>query len=191
MKHQLSIVLGAVAVLVTSAALAAGSGLPGDTGRPLGGLMPLDTSKLPPPPPEPPAARAPALALALKAAQAIAAGCKQFHLGVAVVNAEGGPILFYIPDGSRASHSYGALRKAYTAIHFKEDSSKVMRETQKDPAVAAQITADPNLQAFGGAVLLKVGDEIVGAIGVSGAEPGGHDEECALIGLAAIKAELK
>jgi uncharacterized protein GlcG (DUF336 family) len=45
--------------------------------------------------------------------------------------------------------------------------------------------------AFSGGILLKAGDEIIGAIGVSGAEPGGHDEECALKGLEKIKSQLK
>jgi uncharacterized protein GlcG (DUF336 family) len=36
-----------------------------------------------------------------------------------------------------------------------------------------------------------VGDKLVGAIGVSGAEPGGHDEECGLVGLEKIKSDLK
>jgi uncharacterized protein GlcG (DUF336 family) len=33
--------------------------------------------------------------------------------------------------------------------------------------------------------------DTVGAIGVSGAEPGCHDEECALLGVEMIKSELK
>jgi uncharacterized protein GlcG (DUF336 family) len=36
-----------------------------------------------------------------------------------------------------------------------------------------------------------VGDEIIGAIGVSGAEPGRHDNECGLIGVEKIKNQLK
>jgi uncharacterized protein GlcG (DUF336 family) len=36
-----------------------------------------------------------------------------------------------------------------------------------------------------------MGSEIIGAIGVSGAEPGGHDDECAQIGVDKISARLK
>ena len=53
-----------------------------------------------------------------------------------------------------------------------------------------KITADPNLQAFSGGLPLMVGDKLIGAIGVSGAEPGSHDEECGLAGLARIKDDL-
>ena len=35
------------------------------------------------------------------------------------------------------------------------------------------------------------GEKIVGAIGVSGAEPGHHDDECAQFGVAKIKDRLK
>jgi uncharacterized protein GlcG (DUF336 family) len=64
-------------------------------------------------------------------------------------------------------------------------------KAQQDPKFAAKVRADPNLITFGGGIPLKVGNEIVGAIGVGGAEPGGHDEECGLKGLAAIKDQLK
>lgn len=43
-------------------------------------------------------ARTPSIELALVAAKAIAEGCKQFSLGVAVVISEGVPILVYIPE---------------------------------------------------------------------------------------------
>jgi uncharacterized protein GlcG (DUF336 family) len=40
-------------------------------------------------------------------------------------------------------------------------------------------------------VLLKVGDEIVGAIGVGGARGSENDEACALAGLERIQSRLK
>jgi uncharacterized protein GlcG (DUF336 family) len=66
-----------------------------------------------------------------------------------------------------------------------------VEQAQKDPAFAAKIKADPNLMAFHGGLLLEVGAEVIGAIGVSGAEPGGHDDECGTIGLNRIKDRLK
>jgi uncharacterized protein GlcG (DUF336 family) len=137
------------------------------------------------------AARAPAIALAVEAAQAIASGCKQYALGVAVVNSAGEPILVYLPDGSEPSHGYTAVRKAYTAAKLKTDTTPLVEKAQKDPEFAATIKADPNLMAFHGGLLLKAGTEVLGAIGVSGAEPGGHDDECGTIGLNKIKDRLK
>jgi len=136
-------------------------------------------------------ARAPAIALAVEAAEAIAQGCRQYALGAAVVDSEGRPILVYLPDGSEPSHGYTAIRKAYTAVKMKTNTTALVEKAQKDPAFAAQFNSDPNLMAFHGGLLLKVGDEIIGAIGVSGAEPGGHDDECGMIGLNKIKDRLK
>jgi uncharacterized protein GlcG (DUF336 family) len=136
-------------------------------------------------------ARAPAIDLAVQAVRAIAEACKQYPLGVAVVNAEGAPTLIYIPDGTDPHHGYTALRKAYTAIVFKVNTSQLVNRAQQDADFAAKIKADPNLMAFSGGLLLKAGNDIIGAIGVSGAEPGRHDEECGLVGLKAIKDRLK
>lgn len=184
--------IGLTMALVATSAFAEGSGMPGDGGRFMNGIFPEN----PPPRPagamaEPKAARAPAMELALQAVQAVAQGCKQYGLGVAVVNSEGAPILVYVPDGSTAGHGYTAIRKAYTAITFKTDTSALVVRGQKDAEFAAKVKADPNLMAFKGGLLLKAGDQIVGAIGVSGAEPGGHDEECGLMGLNKIKDKLK
>lgn len=179
-------------------ALAQVPALPGDRGRPMGGIMavpgtPRPTIAVPVAPP--PAAKtltaAPSMATALKAAEAIADACKQYPLGIAVVDADGVAKLIYVPDRSEAWHGYSAVRKAYTAITFKADTSQIVKKAQDDADVAAKVKADPNLQAFSGGLLLKVGDKIIGAIGVSGAEPGGHDEECGLAGLAKIKDDLK
>ena len=131
------------------------------------------------------------MALALEAAQAIVAACKQYTLGVTVVNAEGAPKLVYVPDGSDAGHGYMALRKAYTAVTFKVPTSQLVSKAREDQELGARIKSDPNLLAFSGGLLLKVGDEIIGAIGVSGAEPGHHDEECGLAGLKKIQDRLK
>jgi uncharacterized protein GlcG (DUF336 family) len=129
--------------------------------------------------------------LAMKAAMAIDEGCKQYGLALAVVNSEGVATLIYVPDRSAAWHGYSAVRKAYTAMVFKEPTSQLVTDVQHDTAAADKVRADPNLQAQSGGVPLKVGNDVIGAIGVSGAEPGGHDEECALIGLNKIKAEMK
>jgi uncharacterized protein GlcG (DUF336 family) len=188
----------ATAVLVsTSAALAAGSGMPGDSGKPRGGdgIMPVASATPAPAPanatPQPKPARAPGIDLALKAIQAIAAGCRQYPFGAAVVNSVGEPILVYIPDGSRASHTYTAIRKAYSAVTYKVPTRQVIEKAQTDAEFAAKVKADPNLVAYGGGIPLMVGGEVIGAIGVSGAEPGAHDEECGMMGLDAIKGQLK
>jgi uncharacterized protein GlcG (DUF336 family) len=162
----------------------------GDNGVPRPNLQPTAAVPAPSPPP-PPAAPALPIELALQAARAIAQACKQYPLGVAVVNSEGAPILVYIPDGSEAAHTYTAIRKAYTTVKFKVPTSDLTIRAAQDPHFAATIKADPNLIAFKGGIPLQAGNDIIGAIGVSGAEPGGHDEECGMIGIAKIKDQLK
>jgi uncharacterized protein GlcG (DUF336 family) len=184
-------ITGVMALMSASGALAQSSNLPGDNGRMMEGILPTQ----PPPPPAGPMPHittpAPSVRLALKAAQTIAHDCRQYALGIAVVNAKGAPILVYIPDGSDPSHAYTAIRKAYTAVTFNIDTSRLVQRGQQDASFAAQVKADPNLMAFSGGLLLKSHNETIGAIGVSGAEPGGHDEECGLKGREAIESQLK
>ncbi|MDB6012217.1 MAG: GlcG [Gammaproteobacteria bacterium] len=183
------------AVLTASSVLSVGSELPGDVARPGDNGVPRPdlqpTAAVPAPrPPPPPAALGPPIELALQAARAIAQACKQYPLGVAVVNSEGAPILVYIPDGSEPAHTYTAIRKAYTTVKFKVPTSELTIRAARDTHFAATIKADPNLIAFKGGIPLRAGSYIIGAIGVSGAEPGGHDEECGMVGIASIKDQL-
>lgn len=187
----LTVVITCVTCIAASAAPApTGSGFPGDRGRPFDGL-PFPPGPLPPRPPEPPLPRSPPLALALEAAQAIVEACKGYHVGVSVIDAAGAPKLYYIPDGTDGSHAYTGFRKAYTALTFKMPTSEVGPLTRTDPAVKARIKADTNLLTFAGGMLLKAGDEVIGAVGVSGAEPSAKDEECGLVGINKIKDRLK
>jgi uncharacterized protein GlcG (DUF336 family) len=112
-------------------------------------------------------------------------------MALAVVDSQGVAKLIYVPDGSAAWHGYGAVRKAYTAVTFKSDTSKILKMAKEDAATMEKFKSDPNLQAQSGGLVLMAGDKLIGAIGVSGAEPGGHDEECGLVGLAKIKNDLK
>jgi uncharacterized protein GlcG (DUF336 family) len=187
MKTRTLSAITAAGLIIAATASASDSGLPGDHPRPGDNGVPVANPQ-PRPPTQHHAARAPSIVMALKIAQTIAEQCKQYPLGVAVVNAEGAPILVYIPDGSEPFHAYTAIRKAYTAVTYKVPTSELIQKAQQDPAFAAQIKADPNLIAFKGGIPLKAGAEIIGAIGVSGAEPGSHDEECALKGLEATTA---
>jgi len=180
----------ASATPATTGSTAPGSGFPGDMGRPFNGL-PFPPGPLPPRPPERPLPKAPSIDLVLEAAKAIVAACKGYHVGVSVIDSAGTPKLYYIPDGTDGSHAYTGFRKAYTALTFKMPTSRVGTLTKTDPSVVAKVKADPNLLTFAGGLLLTAGDEVIGAIGVSGAEPSAKDEECGLVGVDKIKDRLK
>jgi uncharacterized protein GlcG (DUF336 family) len=187
----------AVLVVALSAASAdetrdKSAAFPGDLGRPFDGLpLPTGPARRPPWPSRPPPARALAVELALQAAQEAVAACAGSHVGVAIIDAAGTPKLYYVPDGTAGFHAYTGFRKAYTALTFKMPTSEVGALSKTDATVAAKITADTNFLSFAGGIPIRVGDEIIGAIGVSGAEPSAIDEKCANAGLEKIKALAK
>jgi uncharacterized protein GlcG (DUF336 family) len=165
---------------------------PGDLGRPFNGLpLPDGPSRRPPWPTKPQPARTPSMDVALQLARAVVDACKGYHVGVSIIDAAATPKLYYIPDGTAGFHAYTAFRKANTALRFKLPTSEVGTLSKTDAKVAATITADSSLLSFPGGVPITVGNEIVGAIGVSGAEPSAIDEKCAQAGLAGISALLK
>lgn len=190
-----SIIITSALIAVCAGASAAaptgsGSGFPGDMGRPFNGL-PMPAGPRPPPPPQMPVAKGPSIALALEAAKAAVSACKGYHVGISIIDSAGRPKLYYIPDGTDGSHAYTGFRKAYTALMFKVPTSQVGAMIKTDQSVVAKIAADQNMLTFAGGIPIKVGDEVIGAIGVSGAEPSEKDEECGIAGINKIKDRLK
>ena len=146
-----------------------------------------------PPGPRPPdvLSRGPSIDLAVIMAKAAVKACAPQHIGVSILDADGKPKLYYIPDGTAGQHAYTGFRKANTALHFKMPTSQVHAKVQSDTAFGAEVSADPNLVSWAGGVPIKVGNEIIGAIGVSGAEPSEADEACAVAAIAKVQSRLK
>ena len=66
----------------------------------------------------------------------------------------------------------------------------MLENVQKNPG-AATLVDIPGFLVLGGGVPVKVGNEVIGAVGVGGA-PGGHlDEQCANAGIAKVADLLK
>lgn len=81
-------------------------------------------------------------------------------------------------------------QKAYTSASAKNSTLAIMEGAQKNPA-AANLVNIPGYLLLGGGVPVKVGNEVIGAVGVGGA-PGGHlDEQCAMAALDKVKELLK
>ena len=81
-------------------------------------------------------------------------------------------------------------QKAYTSKSAKNNTLAMMDAAQKNPA-AANLVHIPGYLLLGGGVPVKVGNEVIGAVGIGGA-PGGHlDEQCALAALDKVKDLLK
>jgi len=192
-QHIKAFVIGCVLTItcITAGATssAPSSGFPGDPGRPLDGL-PLPPGPLPPHPAPRQLPRSPPLDLVLEAAGVVVKACQDYHVAISFIDASATPKLYYIPDGTDGLHAYTAFRKAYTALVFKMSTSEVGKMTRTDKSVVAKVRGDPNLLTFAGGLLLESKGAVVGAVGVSGAEPSEKDEECALAGLHQIQSRL-
>jgi uncharacterized protein GlcG (DUF336 family) len=118
------------------------------------------------------------------------ASAKATQLGVKVsvyvVDAGGNPVAFARMDGAGILTPDIARAKAYTAIAFKSHSKDIAERMKDRPAAALGLTqASGNKVVFlPGGVLYKRGEDIVGAMGVSGASSD-QDHEC---GIEAISA---
>lgn len=88
-------------------------------------------------------------------------------------------------------HTLEASRlKAYTSASAKNTTLAIMEASQKNPA-AANLGNIPGYLLLGGGVPVKVGNDVIGAVGVGGA-PGGHlDEQCAVAALTKVQDLLK
>lgn len=88
-------------------------------------------------------------------------------------------------------HTLGASQqKAFTSASAKNTTLAMMEGAQKNPA-AANLVNIPGYLLLGGGVPVKVGNEVIGAVGIGGA-PGGHlDEQCAMAALDKVKDQLK
>src|ERR1700758_2273612 len=94
--------------------------------------------------------------------------------------------------GNRAgAHTLdSAFAKAYTAASFKTDTTALVERSKTVP-VLANLFKLPHLLLLGGGIVIKIGDEVVGAIGAAGAPGGDLDDACAHAGLDKIKDHLK
>jgi uncharacterized protein GlcG (DUF336 family) len=104
----------------------------------------------------------------------------------AVVDAGGNRVAFGRMNGAPL-HSIAICEdKAYTAASFGLATGQWLRELERhSEAVRRGILHCPRFVIFGGGVPFRVGDRLIGAIGVSGGSEA-QDEECALAGVRAI-----
>ena len=79
--------------------------------------------------------------------------------------------------------------KAFTSASAKNTTLAMMEGSQKNPA-AANLVNIPGYLLLGGGVPVKVGNEVIGAVGVGGAPGGNLDEQCAMVAIDKVKALL-
>jgi uncharacterized protein GlcG (DUF336 family) len=132
-------------------------------------------------------------ALSADAAQAIARGaldrCRAdgYHVSVTVID-DGNRLKAFVRDDGSGPHTIDFSRKkAYSALTFKRASAEMGKAWADNPPA-------PNIDGVtgsAGGVPIKAGNQVIGAIGVSGAPGGEKDEACANAGIAKIAEALK
>lgn len=108
-----------------------------------------------------------------------------WKINVAVVD-RGGNLMAFLRQPGAFIHSIQiAIDKAYTSASFGFPTKAWMGAIGHDEGMKLGFSSQPRLIVFGGGLPIRVGDDWIGGIGVSGASEA-EDEECARAGLAAI-----
>jgi uncharacterized protein GlcG (DUF336 family) len=137
-------------------------------------------------------------AIPVEMAQAIAQAAMErcradgFHVSVSVID-RGGLLKAFLRDEGTGPHTIDlSRRKAYTALTFASrwktsgEAAKAWGSTLGSPM--------PNVEGavgVAGGVPIRVGNDTIGAVGVSGAVGGDKDEACATAGIAKVADKLK
>ena len=110
-------------------------------------------------------------------------------LSVAVVDRSGQLKVLLRGDGSPPHGIELARRKAYTSRTFRRPSLEWAKRSETD-LVGQRSLAE--VIPLGGGMPIKVGDETIGAVGVSGTSGGQQgDEDCAKAAIAKVAEQLK
>jgi uncharacterized protein GlcG (DUF336 family) len=108
---------------------------------------------------------------------------------VAVVD-RAGRVRVFIASDNPSPHAFElARRKAYTARTFRRPSLQWAEQTKEGSELAGQRQL-ADVIPLGGGVPINVGNDTIGAVGVSGSNQQG-DEACAKAGVAKVAEQLK
>jgi uncharacterized protein GlcG (DUF336 family) len=144
--------------------------------------------------PRPPRARGIATDLAIEAAEAAIARCRDdgYKVTALVVDSDAVPIAMISGDGAAAITQRIAMGKAMISVKTKMSSGEAAAKAKADSGFNSMLSGDPSLGVpRPGGILIRIGNEIVGALAVSGTPSGDKDEVCARTGLAKIESRLK
>jgi len=131
------------------------------------------------------------LATALTIATTAAETCKGqgYRVSATVVGRSGEVIVQLRGDDSGPHTIENSFKKAYTARTFRIPSGEFVQRVKDNPTTGAVHLT--NIVAAQGALPIKIGDEVIGAAGISGAPGGDKDEACVKAGLDKVADQLK
>jgi len=112
-----------------------------------------------------------------------------YNVSVHVLGREGQVVLAVRHPEAGLATFENSMKKAYTSRTFRTPSGKFADGVKGNPlAGALRLT---NIVPAQGALPIVVGEETIGAVGVSGAPGGDKDEACAKAGIEKVAADLK
>ena len=132
------------------------------------------------------------LSLATKAADAALKACaaENHNVSVAIVGRDGATKVLLKADNSGPHTGSSATGKAYTSAAMGRDTAGLAGFIASKPENAGMRDMDSRMVIQGGGLPIRIGNALVGAIGVGGAPTGDADALCALAGLKAIGAKV-
>jgi uncharacterized protein GlcG (DUF336 family) len=130
-------------------------------------------------------------ALAMEAAAETVSECAKqgYHETALVLDADGATIVALRGDGAGIHTLDSAHDKAYTAVSFKNDTIALAERAKGEDSIAP-LAKLPHVMFFGGGIVVRLGEETIGAIGAAGAPGAKLDDSCARAGLAKIRDRL-
>ena len=131
------------------------------------------------------------LAMATTMAMTAIETCKGqgYNVSVNVVGREGEVLVGLRNELAGPATMENSMKKAYTARTFRTPSGKFAENVKGNPTAGGLFLA--NIVPAQGALPVMIGDDTIGAIGVSGAPGGDKDEVCAKAGIDKVADQLK
>jgi len=114
---------------------------------------------------------------------------KGWPVSVTVVGRNGEPIVQLRGDGTGPHTMENSFKKAFTSRTFRIASGEMEKRLKDNPQMGAQYLT--GFTTGRGALPIKIGEEVVGAVGASGAPGGEKDEACVQTGIDKVKDQLK
>jgi uncharacterized protein GlcG (DUF336 family) len=129
--------------------------------------------------------------IAVTIAQTAMATCNAngYRVSATVVGRNGEVLVQIRGDGTGPHTMENSFKKAFTARTFRIPSGEMEERLKKNPQMGAQFLT--GFTTARGALPIVVGEEVIGAAGVSGAPGGEKDEACVKAGLEKVADQLK
>jgi uncharacterized protein GlcG (DUF336 family) len=129
--------------------------------------------------------------IAVTIAQTAMATCTSngYRVSATVVGRNGEVLVQIRGDGTGPHTMENSFKKAFTSRTFRIPSGEMEDRLKQNPQMGAQYLT--GFTTARGALPIKVGEDVIGAAGVSGAPGGEKDEACVKAALDKVADELK